>query len=250
MFRPQRPTLIQDEAGLPRPANRDRSNSRGDTTRQVILETAEQLFAERGIAAVPLRDVGVAAGQRNNVAVQYHFGDRESLLVAITSYRAAMSEQVRTEALADLLAKGQPLSVRDLVRAFIFSLAGHLEEGNYYLAFFSRYIIERGGYRGLEGTLSTSTVSTMISLLYRLIPDYSEAVLFERWMIMMTCTVHTLARYQTAMQSGKLAAPLDELLDDLVNFLAAGIESLPRPAREDAPSVDQPSSSSRQARRP
>jgi AcrR family transcriptional regulator len=234
----------------PRPANRDRPNSRGDTTRQVILETAEQMFAERGIAAVPLRDVGLAAGQKNNVAVQYHFGDRESLLVAITSYRAATSEQVRTEVLADLLAQGQPLNVRDLVRAFILSLAGHLQQGNYYLAFLSRYIIERGGYRGLEGTLSTSTVSTMISLLYRLLPDYSEAILFERWMIMMTCTVHTLARYQTAEQSGKLAAPLDELLDDLVNFLAAGIESPPQSATKDARSGNRPSSSSRPACQP
>ena len=227
MVRPQRPKAAQNEVRPARPTNRDRPNSRGDTTRQVILETAEQLFAERGIAAVPLRDVGLAAGQRNNVAVQYHFGDRETLIQAITSYRAATSEEIRTEVLADLFARGHAPQVRDLVRAFVLSLARHLEEGNHYLAFLSRYIIEQGGYRGLEGSLSTSTVTTMISLVYRLLPDYPEAVLFERWMIMMTSTVHTLARYQTARQSRKLATPLDELLDDLVTFLSAGIESVP-----------------------
>jgi hypothetical protein len=63
---------------------------------------------------------------------------------------------------------------------------------------------------------------------YRLLPDYSEAVLFERWMIMMTSTVHTLARYQTARQSRKLATPFDELLDDLVTFLTAGIAAAPQ----------------------
>ena len=219
---------------MPRPANRDRPNSRGDVTRQLILETAEQLFAERGIAAVPLRDVGLAAGQRNNVAVQYHFGDRETLIKAIISYRAATSEAIRSEVLADLLAQGRAPQVRDLVRAFILSLARHIEEGSHYLAFLSRYIIEMGGYRGLEGSLSTSTVTTMISLLYRLLPDYAEAVLFERWMIMMTSTVHTLARYQTALQSRKLAQPLDELLEDLVTFLTAGLESVPLAARSDA----------------
>src|ERR1700722_10379672 len=78
-------------------ANRERVNSRGDATRQLILATAEQLFAERGIAAVPLRDIGVAAGQKNNVAVQYHFGDRESLLQEITSYRAAASDESRVK---------------------------------------------------------------------------------------------------------------------------------------------------------
>ena len=246
MLRPLPRTPTRDETRSPRAANRDRPNSRGDTTRQIILEAAEQLFAQRGIAAVPLRDVGLAAGQRNNVAVQYHFGDRESLLVAITSYRAAISEQVRTEILADLLAQGQPLNVRDLVRAFILSLAGHLKQGNYYLAFLSRYITERGGYTGLEGTLTTSTVTTMITLLYRLLPDYPQAILFERWMIMMTCTVHTLARYQTAKQSGKLTAPLEQLLDDLQNFLAAGIETSPHPPAAKTPNPDRPTPTTRQ----
>lgn len=217
---------------------RDRPNSRGDTTRQLILETAEQLFAERGIAAVPLRDVGTAAGQKNNVAVQYHYGDRETLIKAIITYRAATSEEIRTEVLADLLARGQAPQTRDLVKAFVLSLARHLEEGNHYLAFLSRFIVEQGGYRGLEGSLSTSTVTTMITLLYRLLPDYPEAVLFERWMIMMTSTVHTLARYQMAMKARQLASPLDELLDDLVSLFTAGIESVPQWAGTDASRLD------------
>ena len=222
-----RTTPNSEVAGLPRPPNRDRPNSRGDSTRQLILETAEQLFAERGIAVVPLRDVGLAAGQKNNVAVQYHFGDRETLMKAIISYRASTSEAIRREVLADLLAQGQAPQVRDLVRAFILSLSQHLDEGSHYLAFLSRYIIEMGGYAGLEGSLSTSTVTTMISILYRLLPDYPEGVLFERWMIMMTSTVHTLARYQAASHSKKLAQPLDFLLDDLITFLTAGIMSAP-----------------------
>jgi AcrR family transcriptional regulator len=222
---------------MPRPPNRDRPNSRGDFTRQVILETAERLFAERGIAAVPLRDVGLAAGQKNNVAVQYHFGDRETLIRAIITYRAATSEAIRSEVLAELLAQGRAPQVRDLVRAFILSLAKHLEERSHYLAFLSRYITEMGGYRGLEGSLSTSTVTTMVSLLYRLLPDYPEAVLFERWMIMMTSTVHTLARYQSAMQARKLAQPLEDLVEDLVTFLTAGIVSVPQPARRGAGST-------------
>ena len=237
MRRPQRQQSNQEDT-LPRPAVQDRRNARGDSTRQLILETAEQLFAERGIAAVPLRDVAVAAGQRNNVAVQYHFGDRDALLAAITTYRATASEHVRTEVLADLLAKGQAPQVHDLVGAFILSLAQHLHEGNHYLAFLSRYITERGGYRGLEGTLGSSTVNTMISLLYRLLPDYPEAVLFERWMIMMTSTVHTLARYQTAMQAGRLASSLDDLVEDLIAFLSSAIQATPNPASQSLRALD------------
>ncbi|RYF40954.1 MAG: TetR family transcriptional regulator, partial [Comamonadaceae bacterium] len=60
------------ETSSRRSVNKERANSRGDATRQLLLTMAEQLFAERGIAAVPLRDIGVAAGQKNHAVVQYH----------------------------------------------------------------------------------------------------------------------------------------------------------------------------------
>jgi AcrR family transcriptional regulator len=193
----------------------------------LLLESAERLFAERGISSVPLRDIALAAGQRNNVAVQYHFGDREQLLREVTSYRAGTSERVRAEQLAQLLASGRPIEASDLVRAFVLSLVHHLEGGSHYLSFLSRYIIERGGYGGLEGAVSTSTVNTMLSLLRLVLPDHPEALLDERWTITMTSSVHSLARYQHAKQVGALPAPFDELIEDLVIVLSAGIEAPP-----------------------
>ena len=152
-------------------ASRERANSRGDATRQDLLTTAEQLFAERGIAAVPLRDIGIAAGQKNHAVVQYHFGDRESLVREIMAYRATLSERLRVEMFADLVSRGQP-QVCDLVRVFVMPLAAHLEERSHYLAFMSRYITERGGYRGLETMgLPSATVNTLRTLLGRLLPD-------------------------------------------------------------------------------
>jgi len=213
-------------------ASRERANSRGDATRQDLLTTAEQLFAERGIAAVPLRDIGIAAGQKNHAVVQYHFGDRESLVREIMAYRATLSERLRVEMFADLVSRGQP-QVCDLVRVFVMPLAAHLEERSHYLAFMSRYITERGGYRGLETMgLPSATVNTLRTLLGRLLPDCPAAVLDERWMVLMTSTIHTLARYQAVQVSGgDLGAPLEFLLEDLVTFLTAGISAPAGPAR-------------------
>jgi AcrR family transcriptional regulator len=53
------------------------------TTRDRLIDTAEHLFAERGIAGVSLREINAAAGQRNSTALQYHFGDRAGLLRAV-----------------------------------------------------------------------------------------------------------------------------------------------------------------------
>ena len=188
--------------------------------------TAEQLFAEHGIAAVPLRDIGIAAGQKNHAVVQYHFGDRESLVREIIAFRATLSERLRVEMFADLVSRGQP-QVADLVRVFVLPLAAHLEQRSHYLAFMSRYITERGGYRGLESMgLPSATVATLRSLLGRLLPDHPTAVLDERWMVLMTSTIHTLARYQAVLVSGgDLGSPLEDLLEDLVRFLTAGLSA-------------------------
>jgi AcrR family transcriptional regulator len=194
------------------------------------LRKAEELFAHQGIAAVPLRDIGAAAGQKNNVAVQYHFGDKENLLRAIASYRAKVSEEKRAELLADLLSAARAPQVLDLVRAWILALAVHLEEDDYYLAFLSRYVIERGGYTGLEGIGVGTTFYTFTAMLRRLLPDHPESLIEERWMVMITSAVHALARYQTALRSGTLPAPLADLLEDLVAFFAAGLEAAPRMA--------------------
>jgi len=205
--------------------NGQRTNAQGEATREAILLAAEAMFAERGIEATPLRDIGTAAGQRNNVAVQYHFGDRATLLSAIVDYRVKLSDERRTAMFADLLDQGRPPEARELVATFVVPLAAHLEDGNHYLPFLSRYIVETGGYAGLEVHQGGGTVTTIRQLLRRQVPDCPERVFQERWIQTMTTTVHTLARYQKLMALGALPAPLDELVDDLVTCLTASLEA-------------------------
>jgi AcrR family transcriptional regulator len=218
-----------------RAPGRDRTNARGEATRELILLTAERLFAERGIEAVPLRDIGQAADQKNNFAVQYHFGDRENLVRAIAAYRAR-SVLAANEALAVERGAGaaEP-TVIDLVRAFVHALATNLDGDSHFLGFVSRYIIERGGYAGLEQAVPTGSISTMQATFLRRLPTHSAALLDERWEILFTSAVHALARYQVAMRNGALAAPLDFLIEDLVRSLAAALaEPPPRGVSGDA----------------
>jgi AcrR family transcriptional regulator len=204
---------------------REGNNVRGEATREVILLTAERLFAERGIEAVPLRDIGVAAGQRNHVAVQYHFGDRENLVQAIAAYRAQFLTDVSANLVADLVAGGRALTVTDFVRATVTALAANLDDESHFLPFISRYIIERGGYGGLEHTVPTGSAATLRTILQRLLPDHTEALLDERWEILFTSAVHTLARYQVMLHDRALPAPIDDLIEDLARVLAAGLET-------------------------
>src|SRR5579871_1646693 len=138
---PERPV----RRGGPRGGD-ERKNARGETTRLLILTAAERLFAERGISAVPLRDIGIAAGQRSHAAVQYHFGDRDEVVKAIMEFRGAQSEASRTDTVADLVLGGRAPRVLDIVSAFVRPLAIHIQADNHYLAFLSRLITEEGGY--------------------------------------------------------------------------------------------------------
>ena len=57
------------------------------STKEQIVLAAERLFAEHGIDGVSLRQIGVAAGNGNNSAVQYHFGTKDRLVQAVFEYR-------------------------------------------------------------------------------------------------------------------------------------------------------------------
>lgn len=84
-----------------------------------MIDAAERLVAERGLAALTVQAVQDAAGQRNKSAVQYHFGGRQGLVNALVAARMAPTNERRT---AMLLALGPEASTRDLVEVLVVPL--------------------------------------------------------------------------------------------------------------------------------
>ena len=78
------------------------------STKEQIVLAAERLFAERGYEGVSLREIGAAAGSGNNSAVQYHFGSKEQLVVAIFENRLTYIDDRR----AILIAQLEPRDIR------------------------------------------------------------------------------------------------------------------------------------------
>jgi len=56
------------------------------TTKERLLDSAERLFADRGIAGTSLRDI-TAQAEANLAAVNYHFGGKDGLLEAVFDRR-------------------------------------------------------------------------------------------------------------------------------------------------------------------
>ena len=89
-----------------------------DRGKRELLDAAERLIATRGYE-VPLRDIAIEAGHRNNSAVQYHFGNREGLIAAIVARRLGPMELVRSQMLKELAAQNKEPSIRDLISVLV-----------------------------------------------------------------------------------------------------------------------------------
>jgi AcrR family transcriptional regulator len=78
-------------------------------TRELLVDAAARLFAERGIDNVSIAEIVRAAGQRNASAIHYHFGSRDELLRAIlerhvdeiSEHRRVLLEQARARPARD-----------------------------------------------------------------------------------------------------------------------------------------------------
>ena len=76
------------------------------STRDLLLDAAARLYAERGIDNVSVAEIVRAAGQRNASAVRYHFGSREEVLRALLARHVPEIAERRRELLG--VARARP----------------------------------------------------------------------------------------------------------------------------------------------
>ena len=110
-------------------ATRSSRQSAEPNGRKALIEAARTLFAERRNEGVSIRELGRAAEQRNNNAVQYHFGDREALLYAVIAPHNERVGERRAALLEELEAAAAP-SIRSLAGALVRPSAAMLEEAD------------------------------------------------------------------------------------------------------------------------
>ena len=103
-----------------RKARREDQNS---FVRELILDTAERLFAEYGVHAVSNRQIAEAAGQGNTAVVGYHFGTKADLVRALVSRFNVEVEKSRAQMLARI---GDSTDLRDWVECQVYPITERL----------------------------------------------------------------------------------------------------------------------------
>ena len=111
-----------------RPGRRAASR-RGVRTRTRILDAAERLWGDRGVEAVSLREIRIAAGQRNSSALQFHFTDRDGLLLALAQRHLPRVTALRQDLYAALVAAGREADLAGLVELLVRPTAEYLRHG-------------------------------------------------------------------------------------------------------------------------
>ncbi|MCF2526093.1 TetR/AcrR family transcriptional regulator [Yinghuangia soli] len=211
-------------------------------TRARILDAAERLFAERGVADVSLREIGAAAGQRNNSAVQYHFGTRDALVRALYEDRLAPLNRRRLELLAslpeDLPATGPgALDALDrLVDVYVRPLAEAMRDGradSHYARFIHRFTLEGAPVTPPLGAETTGGVREVLARLDAALaaaaPGQAPARRALRLRLMHLLVTATLADTERRLADGvEIDLPFDELIGEL-KAAAVGVLAEPEP---------------------
>lgn len=189
------------------------------TTRDRLLDVAEERFARSGIAAVTTREIVEAAQQRNTSAVSYHFGSREGLLAAILARRGAPIDAER----GVLRSRLDPATPRDLIRCLVVPYAAALDEagGRSYLRIVAQLRGRFAAWRIASDAATTAQLARILDEIEHSI-EASPALRRERMVSMimlMTSSTAERARLLDAGETPELSH--DEYLDCLIDMCAA-----------------------------
>jgi AcrR family transcriptional regulator len=205
-------------------------NARGDLTRERLLDAAERLFSSRGVNAVSLREIRLAAGARNTAAMQFHFGDRDGVFLALAERhmpRIAEIQEALFQAAVDADELDEP---RTLVGILVRPVADYLAVGTS-----ERRWVE---IMGNLASLPDLHVPEMISLtpeagmragrlLHRvLVDDMPDRLALQRIIMMAQASLHLSADHARLLEDPTVSrshATTDVFIDNLVDMLTAAL---------------------------
>ena len=199
------------------------------TTRDRLLDAAERLFASRGIDGVSVRDI-VAEAEANVASVNYHFGSKEGMLLAVLERRTKVLADRRAEQLHDLETREQPPTVREIVETYHAPIAQLLEEdpvtGQRYLTLVAR-LAESGVDFGEVTNGDKQFLDRYLALLRRALPAVPDTVLRRRMAVAFTTYLGALGR---PLSDGRptpflLELTTRELAEDVLAFMVAGLSA-------------------------
>lgn len=217
-----------------------RRQARSLETQTALMHATERLIAERGIENVTIRDIVAAAGQKNESALQYHFGSLQGVIGALHARREAEIHERRQALLDALLAQSDPPTLRQLCRVMVepaFELARSRPDFRRYVRAFGHDIaLTDGPALAIVQRKGGASVQQTGALLRAALPHLDEAA-FQRRMDGALRFVAASMVHQARQRGGFRGATGNLFLHGLMDALA-GLLSAPESAETRAAAAE------------
>ena len=210
-------------------------SARAGDTKELILNSAEKLFADKGFDGTSLRSITAGAGV-NLAAIHYYFGSKEALLQAVLARRLEPINRRRIELLDRLEgdAGEQPPDMRVVLRAFLEPPLREIRRlgaaGEQFVRLASRAHSEANPQvRAVFLPLFQEVVQRFMAAFRRARPDMGDDELHWKFHFLVGSMAHLLSwgRHEecAAMLGGDtpVVADPDKLLEAMVAFCTAGM---------------------------
>jgi len=210
-------------------------------TPDLLLAVAERLFAEHGVDEVSLAQINREAGQRNRSAINYHFGSKQSLLLAILEKHEEGLEREQHRLLEELERAGR-VGVREVAGALVEPLAAKLDDpegGHAYLQIVSQLV---GHPRLSLYERHVATITARSDRVARLFAKARNTLGTELWtarsLLVTGLLYHSLADYARLSRSDATRVPLpsarifvEGLIDGITALIEAPVTDVEKRAR-------------------
>lgn len=205
--------------------------TRGDRTREHLLDVAERLYGDHGVDRVSLREIRLAAGQRNKSAIQFHFGDRDGLMRALADRHLPRQAAIQNGLYDAMVAAGQEDDPRSLVDVMLRPNAVYVGLGPSERAWIkiAAELAARPdlALRQVVDNAPQSALAAGGALFEQLRAHLPRAVALERILAVSQATLHTCAdraRFEDAADDARTSRlPLDAWTENLVDMACGAL---------------------------
>jgi len=205
-------------------------NSSGEATRLKLITVAETMFADRGIAAVSLNEIRLAAGQSNAAVVNYHFGSKDDLIKAILEDRLERIDEDRGRLLHQAVSGDRPAELRQLLAALILPQMSSIERGERHVELVAQLLFHGYGEPGglawiLADPSLTGHGQRLNQAIWEHLSHLPEAVATARLRFVYTSSLNAVADHQRQRAVATEAPHTAMFVSDLIDSLTAIIRA-------------------------
>lgn len=233
------------------PASTTANTKEAGSTANILLDTAERLFASEGIENVSIRQIVIASGHGNLSGAHYHFGSREELIRKLLHRRMVTVDAIRHRALDSIIDEGRGGDLGAIVESTVRvleSVTRNYPWGRDYVlvaaqALFNPRIQLLATIDSQAVTGLTRTAEMLRPLLSHLSPE----VFAERLRMVRYTAVFEFSRwFQENRLTDATRAAFDAMIVNLSAFLSAGLAApatrpaAPQPRRKNSPAKKAP----------